>query len=128
MIKKTITYNDWNGNQRTEEFWFNLTKAEVVCMEMSTAGGMAEMINRVIAAKDAPSLITIFQDMIQKSYGVKTPDGKGFLKKKEDLENFMATEAYSQLFMELVTDAEAAAEFLNGIIPSDFSKPKLEEV
>lgn len=121
MIKKTITYKDFNGNDRTEEFYFNLTKAEVTRMEMSTTGGMAEMIQRVIAAQDAPSLIQIFEEMIQKSYGVKTPDGRGFTKRKEDLENFMATEAYSQLFMELVTDADSAAEFVNGIIPSDFS-------
>ncbi len=121
MIKKTITYKDFNGNDRTEEFYFNLTKAEVTRMEMSTTGGMAEMIQRVIAAQDAPSLIQIFEEMIQKSYGVKTPDGRGFIKRKEDLENFMATEAYSQLFMELVTDADSAAEFVNGIIPSDFS-------
>lgn len=121
MIKKTITYKDFNGNDRTEEFYFNLTKAEVTRMEMSTTGGMAEMIQRVIAAQDAPSLIRIFEEMIRKSYGVKTPDGRGFVKRKEDLENFMATEAYSQLFMELVTDADSAAEFVNGIIPSDFS-------
>lgn len=121
MIKKTITYKDFNGNDRTEEFYFNLTKAEVTRMEMSTTGGMAEMIQRVIAAQDAPSLIQIFEEMIQKSYGVKTPDGRGFVKRQEDLENFMATEAYSQLFMELVTDADSAAEFVNGIIPSDFS-------
>ena len=124
MIKKTIAYTDYNGNQRKEDFWFNLTKAEVARMEMSTEGGMAEMINRIVAAQDVPSLISIFEEMIQKSYGVKTPDGRGFVKRKEDLENFMATEAYSELFMELVTDADAAAKFLNGIIPSyDDKKP-----
>lgn len=124
MIKKTIAYTDYNGNQRKEDFWFNLTKAEVARMEMSTEGGMAEMINRIVAAQDVPSLISVFEEMIQKSYGVKTPDGRGFIKRKEDLENFMATEAYSELFMELVTDADAAAKFLNGIIPSyDDKKP-----
>ena len=124
MIKKTIAYTDYNGNQRKEDFWFNLTKAEVTRMEMSTEGGMAEMINRIVAAQDVPSLISIFEEMIQKSYGVKTPDGRGFVKRKEDLESFMATEAYSELFMELVTDADAAAKFLNGIIPSyDDKKP-----
>lgn len=124
MIKKTIAYTDYNGNQRKEDFWFNLTKAEVARMEMSTEGGMAEMINRIVAAQDVPSLISIFEEMIQKSYGVKTPDGRGFVKRKEDLDSFMATEAYSELFMELVTDADAAAKFLNGIIPSyDDKKP-----
>lgn len=119
MIKKTITYTDYNGNQRTESFWFNLTKAEVTRMEMSVHGGMAEMIDRIIAAQDAPSLISTFETMIQKSYGVKTPDGRGFVKRPEDLEAFMATEAYSELFMELVTNATAAAEFVNGIMPND---------
>ena len=119
MIKKTITYTDYNGNQRTESFWFNLTKAEVTRMEMSVQGGMAEMIDRIIDAQDAPSLISTFETMIQRSYGVKTPDGRGFVKKSEDLEAFMATEAYSELFMELVTNATAAAEFVNGIMPND---------
>lgn len=122
MIKKTITYTDYNGNERTEDFYFNLNKAEIARMEMSINGGMAEMINRIVAAQDVPSLISIFEEMIQKSYGVKTPDGRGFVKKQSDLENFMATEAYSELFMELVTNADAAAEFLNGIIPSDIDK------
>ena len=119
MLKKTITYTDYNGNQRTESFWFNLTKAEVTRMEMSVQGGMAEMIDRIIDAQDAPSLISTFETMIQKSYGVKTPDGRGFVKRPEDLESFMATEAYSELFMELVTNATAAAEFVNGIMPND---------
>ena len=124
MIKKTITYTDYNGNQRTENFYFNLTKAEVTRMEMSVQGGMAEMIDRIIAAQDAPSLIDTFEKMIQKSYGVKTPDGRGFIKRPEDLESFMATEAYSELFMELVTDAVAAAEFVNGIMPNNIeTKP-----
>ena len=124
MIKKTITYTDYNGNQRTENFYFNLTKAEVTRMEMSVQGGMAEMIDRIIAAQDAPSLIDTFEKMIQKSYGVKTPDGRGFVKRPEDLEAFMATEAYSELFMELVTDAAAAAEFVNGIMPNNIeTKP-----
>lgn len=119
MLKKTITYTDYNGNQRTESFWFNLTKAEVTRMEMSVQGGMAEMIDRIIDAQDAPSLISTFETMIQKSYGVKTPDGRGFVKRPEDLEAFMATEAYSELFMELVTNVTAAAEFVNGIMPND---------
>lgn len=128
MIKKTITYIDYNGNERTEDFYFNLNKAEIARMEMSTKGGMAEMINRIVAAQDVPSLISVFEEMIQKSYGIKTPDGRGFVKRREDLESFMATEAYSQLFMELVTDADAAAEFLNKIIPNDDKKTAIKPV
>lgn len=119
MIKKTITYHDYNGVERTEDFYFNLNKAELMKMEMAIKGGMAEMIQRIVAAQDAPAIIEVFEDLIKRSYGVKTPDGRGFLKKAEDLEAFMSTEAYSILFMELATDADKAAEFVNGIVPAD---------
>lgn len=122
MIKKTITYTDFNGGERTEDFYFHLTKAEITKMEMSVNGGMAERIQRIVSAQDQPAIIEVFEDLIKKSYGVKTPDGRGFVKRKEDLEAFMATEAYSQLFMELATDSDAASKFVNGIIPADLSK------
>ena len=70
MIKKTMTYTDFNGTERTEDFYFNLTKAEVMEMEMSTKGGLAEMIQRIIAAQDQPAIIKIFKDLIIRSYGV----------------------------------------------------------
>lgn len=119
MLKKTITYNDYNGVERTEDFYFNLNKAELMKMEMGTKGGMAEMIQRIVSAQDAPAIIAVFEDLIQKAYGVKTPDGRGFVKRASDLEEFIATEAYSNLFMELATDADKAAEFVNGIVPAD---------
>lgn len=122
MIKETIKYTDFNGNERNEDFYFNLTKAEIMRMEMSTQGGLAERINRIVAAQDTPAIIAVFEDLIQKSYGVKTPDGRGFLKRAEDLEAFMATEAYSELFMKLATDADAAAKFVNGIVPASMAK------
>lgn len=118
MIKKTITYADYNGVERTEDFYFNLTKAEIMEMEMSTSGGLAEMITRIVAAQDAPAIIKIFKDLILKAYGVKSPDGKRFMKSKEISEEFEQTEAYSQLFMELVTNTDAASAFVNGIIPA----------
>lgn len=119
MLKKTITYNDYNGVERTEDFYFNLNKAELMKMEMGTKGGMAEMIQRIVAAQDAPAIIEVFEDLIQRAYGVKTPDGRGFVKRAEDLEAFVATEAYSNLFMELATDNDKASEFVNGIMPQD---------
>lgn len=122
MIKETLTYTDYNGGTRTEDFYFNLTKAEIMRMEMSTQGGLAERINRIIAAQDTPAIIAVFEELIQKSYGVKTPDGRGFMKRAEDLEAFIATEAYSDLFMKLATDADAAAKFVNGIIPASMAK------
>lgn len=122
MIKKTITYSDFNGNERTEDFYFNLTKAEITKMELSIKGGLAEMIQRIVAAQDTPAIIEVFEDLIKRSYGVKTPDGRGFIKRAEDLEAFTCTEAYSQLFMELATDSDAAAKFVNGVVPADMAK------
>lgn len=121
MIKKTIEYTDYNGVARKEDFYFNLNKAEITKMEMSTTGGLAEMINRIVAAQDQPAIIKVFEDLIQKAYGVKTPDGRGFVKRQEDLDAFVATEAYSILFMELATNADAAAAFVNGVVPADMS-------
>lgn len=117
MLKKTITYTDYNGTERTEDFYFNLTKAEVMEMEMSTTGGMAEMIQRIVNAQDAPAIIKIFKELVLKAYGEKSPDGKRFIKNDEIRDAFAQTEAYSILFMELATDADAAAKFVNGIIP-----------
>lgn len=117
MLKKTITYVDYNGAERTEDFYFNLSKAEVMEMEMSTSGGLAEMIKKIVASQDAPAIIKIFKDLILKSYGEKSPDGKRFIKSEEIATSFSQTEAYSQLFMEMATNADEAAKFVNGIIP-----------
>lgn len=119
MLKKTITYVDYNGSERTEDFYFNLTKAEVMEMEMSTTGGLAEAIKKIVAAQDAPAIIKIFKDLVLKAYGEKSPDGKRFVKSDEISTAFAQTEAYSILFMELATDADAAAKFINGIVPAD---------
>lgn len=124
MIKKTITYTDYNGNERTEDYWFNLSKAEVMEMEMSTTGGLAERIQKIVSAQDAPSIIKIFKELVLKAYGEKSADGKRFIKSEELSTAFSQTEAYSNLFMELATDSDAAAKFVNGIIPSDMSNQK----
>ena len=118
MLKKTITYTDYNGVERTEDFYFNLTKAELMEMEIGTTGGMADMIKRIVDAKDAPVIIKIFKELVLKAYGEKSADGKRFVKSEEISNGFAQTEAYSQLFMELATDADAAAAFVNGIIPN----------
>lgn len=122
MLKKTITYTDYNDVERKEDFYFNLSKAEIMEMEMSTAGGLAEMINKVVATKDSVAIIKIFKDLVLKAYGEKSADGKRFIKSPELSEAFAQTEAYSILFMELATDADAAAKFVNGIIPADVAK------
>ena len=118
MLKKTITYTDYNGVERKEDFYFNLTKAEIMEMEMSISGGLTEMINRIVAAQDAPAIVKIFKELVLKAYGIKSPDGKRFIKSEELATEFAQTEAYSQLFMELATDADAASAFVNGIVPN----------
>lgn len=122
MLKKTIKYKDYNGTERVEDFYFNLSEAEVMEMEMSTAGGLAEMIKGIVAAQDAPAIIKIFKELILKAYGEKSPDGKRFMKSKEISDSFAQTEAYSKLFMELATNTDSATKFVNGILPSDPNK------
>lgn len=122
MLKKTITYVDYNGVERNETFYFNLSKAEVMEMELGVVGGMTEMINKIIDTKDTPGLIKLFKKIVLKAYGEKSADGKRFIKNEELSTAFAQTEAYSILFMELATNAEAAAEFVNGIIPVDEAK------
>ena len=119
MLKKIITYTDYNGVERTEPFYFNLSKAELMEMELGVTGGMTEMLDKIIAAKDAPSLMKTFKEMIMKSYGIKSNDGKRLVKSEEISTAFTQTEAYSVLFMELITDDKAAADFVNGIIPNE---------
>lgn len=122
MLSKSITYTDYNGIERTEVFRFNLTKAEIMEMEMGTSGGFAEMVQKIVDAKDAPAIIRVFKDLVLKAYGVKSDDGKRFIKSPELSAEFAQTEAYSQLFMELATDAEKGAEFINGIVPAEMAK------
>ncbi|CAK7008523.1 MAG: hypothetical protein EUB_01600 [Eubacterium sp.] len=119
MLKKTITYTDYNGVERTEDFYFHLSKAEITELELSTDGGYAEMITKIINAKDVPSIAKIFKDLIFKAYGEKSDDGKRFVKSEEISTAFSQTEAYSNLYMELATSADKASEFVNSIIPTD---------
>ncbi len=121
MLKKTITYTDYNGNKRTEDFWFNLSQAEAMEMEMSVDGGISEMLRKIIAAQSAPEIIRLFKEIILKAYGEKSPDGRRFIKSEELSRAFSETEAYSILFMELATNTSAASAFVNGILPANSS-------
>jgi hypothetical protein len=128
MLKKTITYTDYNGTERTENFYFNLSKAELIEMELSTEGGLAEMMKRITEAKDAPAIIRLFKELVLKSYGVKSDDGRRFIKSEELSEGFSQTEAYAQIFMELATDDEAAAAFINNVMPKDLVNQVSEQI
>lgn len=117
MLKKTITYTDYNGLERTEDFYFNLSKAEITEMELSIDGGLTNMLNEIVAAKDGAKIIKTFKELVLKAYGEKSPDGRRFIKSKEISDAFSQTEAYSEIFMELAVNDEAAANFVKGIMP-----------
>lgn len=121
MIKKTIEYTDYNGKVRKEGFYFNLSKAELIEMDYSQNGGLDRLLNRIIETDDSAKQMAIFKDIIQKSYGVKSLDGKQFVKNPQVLSEFVQSEAYVNLFMELCTDANAAAEFIRGVVPADIA-------
>lgn len=123
MLTKTITYEDFNGNERTEEFHFNLTKAETI--EWLTTNGdytLDKLILRLSEKRNGKEVLAIFKDLIYRSYGEKSLDGRKFIKTEEVKSNFMDTEAYSVLFTELTTDGTKAAEFINAILPKDFTE------
>ena len=122
MLKKTVTYVDYNGLERTEDFYFNLTKAEVAEMELSVQGGFSKMLEEIVASKDNVQIVNLFKQMVLKSYGEKSPDGRRFIKSDEIAQAFAQTEAYSEIFMELALDEKKAADFVNGIMPANLDK------
>lgn len=119
MLKKTITYMDYNDVERNEDFYFHLNKAEIMEMQLSTDGTLTTYIEEIVKTKDVPKIVEIFKKLILKSYGKKSPDGKRFIKSQEITDEFEQSEAYSELFMELATDAEAGANFVKGIVPKE---------
>lgn len=127
MLKKAITYVDYNGVERTESFYFNLSKAELIEMEYGTVGTFTSMIQNIIDAQDEPELIKLFKSLILKSYGKKSADGRRFEKSEEISKDFSETEAYVILFMELARNSKAASEFVNGIIPADIDREELKK-
>ena len=128
MLKKTIKYTDFNGVEREEDFFFNLSKAEIMDMQLSAQGGLDALITKLIKTEDMPEIIKLFKEIILKSYGEKSADGKRFSKLDENgkplSRAFSETEAFSNLYMELATDSDAAAKFVNGIVPSDMEVPE----
>ena len=127
MLKETITYTDYNGNECTEPHYFNLTKAELMEMEISWDGGLSEHIKKIVDANDNREIYKLFKEIILKAYGVKSADGKRFIKKDPVdghllANDFEQTEAFSELVMKLAGDDKAASAFINGIIPQNLTK------
>lgn len=119
MLKKNIKYVDYDGNERTEDFYFNLNKAEVIELQLGTVGGLTKTLEKIVQEKDASRIIEYFRTLILKAYGEKSADGRRFIKSQELRDAFEQTEAYSELFMELASDAKMAAEFINGVLPKE---------
>lgn len=125
MLKKTITYTDYDGLERTEEFRFNLTKAELMDMELTTVGTFSKLMQKIIDEKDMVRLAKYFKELILKSYGVKSDDGKRFIKSPELREAFSQTEAYSELYMELLSNSEYAVKFIQQVMPKDLDQSEV---
>ena len=119
MLKQTITYTDYNGTERTEDFYFNLSKAEITEMNLSMEGGMRAYIEKIVAAKSQLALVTLFKEIVMKAYGKKSADGRLFMKNDAIRAEFEAHPAYSMIYMDLVTDEAKASAFVNGIMPAD---------
>lgn len=121
MLKKTITFTDYDGVTRTADYYFNLSKAELIEMQYTTVGGMQRMLEDISRSHDNKRTFEMFKDIIMRAYGEKSPDGIRFIKSKELSEAFVQTEAYTELIMEFFEDGQKAADFINGIIPSDLA-------
>jgi len=126
MLKKTIKYEDFNGQMREETFYFNLSKAELMEMELSTQAGVEEMIKMLIATKDNAKIVQIFKDLILKSYGIKSEDGTRFIKSQELRDSFEQSNAYSELFMEILGNSDSQVNFINSVI-SGVNMPEMKE-
>lgn len=127
MLKKTIKYTDYNDNPREETFYFNLSKAELSEMQLSAQGGLETLIRRIIEEQNVPEIIKILKEIILKAYGEKSDDGKVFMKSPEISHKFECTEAYSELFMEIVSTPESAMNFIDGILPEEVRRQIKEE-
>lgn len=117
MLKKTLTYTDYDGNERTEDFYFNLTKLEVLEMEIEIPGGLTGLLTKIVQTKDTKEIMSTFKDIMKKAYGIKEAGGNRFMKGEEISRAFMETEAYCDYVLLLASDAAAGAEFVNGIMP-----------
>lgn len=116
MRKETITYTDYNNVTRTEDFFFNLNEAELTALQYGVDGGLKEMLERIVKSNDNKQIMACFHELIAKSYGEKSPDGRRFVKSEELSEAFMQTEAYNELMLRFMTDANYSAEFINDVL------------
>lgn len=119
MLKKTIKYTDYNGNEREEDFYFNITKAELAMMEASRLGGFQAYLEKIMQTQDTVALMETFRDLIRLAYGEKSDDGRRFIKSDELSSGFEQTEAYSNLIMEFLQEPNVVSDFFKGVLPKD---------
>lgn len=119
MYKKTITYEDYNGEKRTEDFYFDLTKTEAMKLNLGIVGGLEAYMNRCLQRMDVPAILDLFEKVVLKAYGEKTADGRRFEKSEKLSIEFTQTRAYDELFQEIFNNPEKATEFMEGILPAD---------
>lgn len=128
MLKKTIKYNNpFTGEEVEETFYFHLSKAELIELEMGTEGGLSEALKRIVAEENPKKIIAEFKNIILSAYGERSENGRFFKKTQQLRDEFESSEAYSALFMEILTDAEAAAVFVNSIVPVEVAEAAAKE-
>lgn len=126
MLKRTVTFTNYDGEEVTQDFYFNLTNAEIVEMELSTPGGLSTMLQRIVNTKNIPETVKLFKEIMLKAYGQKSADGNHFIKNQQLTDEFVSSPAFSELYMELAFDSDAATKFINGVIPADAAS-KIQE-
>lgn len=119
MLKQPLTYTNFDGVEVTEDFYFNISRSELVQMEINTPGGYVNYLQRLIDSKDTPSIMEAFLDLVKKSYGIKSPDGKKFIKSPEIVDDFVNSAAYDELYVKFMTDTDFASNFAIGVLPKN---------
>jgi len=128
MIKKTVTYEDFNGEKKTKELWFHFSESEITNEELTTEGGLYNTIRKMTEEQDRIMLAKLFRQIILKSYGEKSADGERFMKSQEIMDNFEHSAAYDALYMELATDTQKVSDFVKGTLPKNLAARVDEEL
>ena len=117
MIKETLTYVDYNGVERTEDFYFHLSKAEILDIETTMPNGsIEEWANSIFATREYDKLWKLFSNLVKQSYGIKSADGRRFMKSEEISKEFSETEAYPVLIEKFLTEPDFASNFFNSLV------------
>ena len=122
MLKKTFEYVDFNEVKQKEDFYFHLSKSELLTMEVSVKDGLGDMLKQIVKSEDGGEMTRILREIILKSVGIKSEDGKRFIKNDKIADDFAASPAFDQLFFEVATDADKAAAFIKGAVPPEFAE------